>query len=66
MVFGEDRLEKVDNNTPSHYLTEWKSNEKTRAAYDALFGNEELLTTIGYAAFKRYRRKVCQQCIVHM
>jgi hypothetical protein len=47
----------VDNNTPSRRLAEWKSSEKTRAAYDALFGNEEMLTNIGYAAFKRYRGK---------
>jgi hypothetical protein len=47
----------VDVNTPSRRLAEWKSSEKTRAAYDALFGNDELLTNIGYTAFKRYRGK---------
>jgi hypothetical protein len=56
-VFGEERLKKVDNNTPSRHLAEWKSSEKTRATYDALFGNNDMLTSIGYAAFKRYRDK---------
>src|SRR5271170_100356 len=56
-VFGEDRLEKMDNNTPSRRLAEWKSSEKTCTAYDTLFGSEEMLTNIGYAAFKRYRDK---------
>src|SRR5271170_7214831 len=57
MVFEEDRLEKMDNNTSSCHLAEWKSSEKTCAAYDTLFENEELLTNISYAAFKRYRSK---------
>jgi hypothetical protein len=47
----------VDNNTPSRHLVEWKTSEKTRAAYDSLFGNKEMLSNIGYATFKRYRGK---------
>ena len=47
----------MDNNTSSRHLTEWKSSEKTRAAYDTLFGNKEMLTNISYAAFKRYHDK---------
>ena len=56
-VFGEDRLEKVNNNTSSHHLVEWKTSEKTCAAYNSLFGNEEMLFNIGYAIFKRYHGK---------
>jgi hypothetical protein len=53
-------LEKVDNNTSSRRLAEWKTSEKTRAAYEDLFGNEKILTNIGYVAFKRYRGKSLQ------
>src|SRR5271163_2309939 len=57
IVFEEDQLKKVNNNTSSHHLAEWKSSEKTYAAYDILFGNKEMLINIGYATFKRYYSK---------
>ena len=56
-VFGEQRLEYVDNNTSSVKIAEWKTSEKTRAAYGELFSNHELLTKIGYTVFKQYKEK---------
>ena len=56
-VFGEQRLEYVDNNASSVKIAEWKTSEKTRAAYGELFSNHELLTKIGYTIFKQYKEK---------
>jgi hypothetical protein len=56
-IFGEERLEKIDNNTSSRHIVEWKSSEKTRKAYDELFNNDKLLAKIGYQVFKQYRDK---------
>ena len=56
-VFGEQRLEYVDNNTSSVKIAEWKTSEKTRVAYGELFSNHELLTKIGYTVFKQYKEK---------
>jgi hypothetical protein len=56
-VFGEDRLERVDSTTPSIKLAEWKMSEKTRAAYDEIFSNHELLSKIGYTVFKQDKEK---------
>lgn len=56
-AFGEDRLERVDSTTSSVKLGQWKTSEKTRAAYNEIFSNQELLTKIGYNVFKQYRQK---------
>ena len=56
-TFGEQRLDYVDGTTPSVKLAEWKTSEKTQAAYRELFNNHELLTKIGYAVFKGYKEK---------
>ena len=55
VAFREDRLERVDSTTPSIKLAEWKTSEKTRAAYNNIFTNHELLSKIGYAVFKQYK-----------
>jgi len=54
-TFGEERLEYVDSTTTSLKLAEWKTSEKTQNAYLELFHNHELLTKIGYTAFKQYK-----------
>src|SRR6185369_3577379 len=56
-IFGEERLTKIDNTTPSRHIAEWKASEKTREAYAALFNNQDLLTKIGHSVFKQYREK---------
>ena len=52
--FGE-KLDHIDNNASVAKIVEWKSSDKTKAAYKALFSEAELLNTIGYAVFKQYR-----------
>src|ERR1051325_7908278 len=54
-VFGEERLEYVDSITISVKLAEWKISKKIQNAYLKLFHNHELLTKIGYTAFKQYK-----------
>jgi hypothetical protein len=54
--FGE-RLDYIDNNASAAKIVEWKSSEKTKGAYKALFSEGELLDTIGRAVFKQYRDK---------
>ena len=54
--FGE-RLDHIDNNSSAAKIVEWKSSERTKAAYKALFSEEELLNTIGQVVFKQYRDK---------
>ena len=56
-AFGEERLERVDSTTSSLKLAEWKTSEKTRAVYNEIFSNHELLTKIGYNVFKQYHQK---------
>ena len=56
-TFSDQRLDYVDGTTPSIKLVEWKTSEKTQAAYRALFSDHELLTKIGYTVFKRYKEK---------
>ena len=56
-TFGDQRLDYVDGTTPSIKLVEWKTSEKTQAAYRALFSDHELLTKIGYTVFKGYKEK---------
>jgi hypothetical protein len=56
-VFGEERLERVDNTTSPVKLAEWKKSEKTKNAYEILFTNRELLSKIGYTVFKSYKEK---------
>ena len=57
-MFGEEKLSRVDNNTASIHLAEWKQSEKTRNAYDELFNNNQLLSDIGYVVFKKYKGKM--------
>lgn len=56
-AFGEERLERVDSTTSSVKLAEWKMSEKTRAAYNEIFTNHDLLVKIGYNVFKQYKEK---------
>jgi hypothetical protein len=56
-TFGENRLDYVDNNTSAINVVEGKSSEKTKAAYIALFSDDEVLTKIGYTVFKKYKNK---------
>jgi len=56
-VFGEERLERVDSSTAPIKLAEWKTSEKTRAAYDEIFTNHESLSKIGYSVFKQDKEK---------
>jgi hypothetical protein len=56
-TFGKERLDVVDNNTSPTKLTQWKSSEKTRAAYIEIFQNHKILSDIGNAVFKQYKDK---------
>jgi len=56
-IFGEDRLERIDNTTSPVKLTEWKKSEKTKIAYESLFTNHEMLSKIGYTVFKSHKEK---------
>ncbi|GBC43437.2 hypothetical protein GLOIN_2v1846469 [Rhizophagus irregularis DAOM 181602=DAOM 197198] len=56
-VFGEQRLKRIDNNSPSMKIAEWKQNQKTRNAFYELFKNHDILTKIGHSVFKQYRDK---------
>jgi hypothetical protein len=55
--FGEQRLERVDNNTPSVKLIDWKKSVKTREAHNELFRNHEILTKITTSVFKSFKNK---------
>ena len=55
--FEEDRLERVDNNTPTKCLAQWKTSTATRDAYAELFENHDLLQSIGHLVFKSFRGK---------
>ena len=52
-----ERLDHIDNNASAAKIVEWKSSEKTKAAYKALFSESELLEKIGRAVFKEYKNK---------
>ena len=54
--FG-NRLDFIDNNASAAKIVDWKSSDKTKAAYIALFSEGELLARIGYAVFKQYKDK---------
>jgi hypothetical protein len=41
-----ERLDHIDNNTSAAKIVEWKSSERTKAAYKALFLENKLLNTI--------------------
>ena len=56
-AFGEQQLDRIDNTTFPLKLSEWKSSEKTRAAYSELFSNHDLLTKIGQSVFRQYKEK---------
>jgi hypothetical protein len=53
--FGE--LERVDNNTSSAKLAEWKQSPKTRAAFNELFRNHNILTQMAISVFKLSKDK---------
>jgi hypothetical protein len=55
LVFSEEHLKRVDNNTSLLKLAEWKASEKTKKAYDDLFNNSDLLSKIGYQVFKTFK-----------
>jgi len=55
--FGASNLERVDSTTPPSKLAEWKTDEKTRAAYNEIFTNSELLSQIGYSVFKKSKEE---------
>lgn len=55
--FGEQNLERVDNNTTSAKLTEWKKGAKTRKAHNELFRNHDILTKIATTVFKSDKDK---------
>lgn len=54
--FGE-RLIYIDNNASAAKIVEWKSSEKTKTAYEALYTESALLVKIGYSVFKQYKNK---------
>jgi hypothetical protein len=56
-VFGEHQLDHIDNTTSPLKISEWKTSDKTRAAYNELFSNHDLLTKIGHAVFKQYKEQ---------
>src|SRR4051794_16429195 len=56
-TFGEDRLEKVDNNTITKHLVEWKESIKTCNAYHVLFNDKTFINKISYTVFKSFRGK---------
>ncbi|GBB95342.1 hypothetical protein RclHR1_25110002 [Rhizophagus clarus] len=56
-TFGEDRLERIDNNTSPVKITEWKNSEKIKKAYEELFTNYELLSKIGYSIFRSHKEE---------
>ncbi|GBC50631.2 hypothetical protein GLOIN_2v1846469 [Rhizophagus irregularis DAOM 181602=DAOM 197198] len=56
-VFGEQRLECINNNSSSMKIAEWKQNQKTHNAFYELFKNHNILTKIGHSIFKQYRIK---------
>src|ERR1043166_5038941 len=56
-VFGESRLEYIENTASSAKIAEWKTSQKTRNAYNELFKNHDLLLKIGYLIFKQFKDK---------
>lgn len=56
-TFGENRLDRVDNNTSSIKIAEWKQSEKTRVAYNEIFSNHELLSKIAHLVFKQSKEE---------
>lgn len=52
-VFGEQKLEFIDNTASPVKIAEWKMSEKTREAYAELFENHDLLSKIAYSVFKQ-------------
>ena len=53
--FGK-KLNFIDNNATATKIVEWKSSKKTKAAYEALYTESELLANIGYLVFKQYNK----------
>ncbi|CAG8786792.1 5614_t:CDS:2, partial [Gigaspora rosea] len=56
-VFNEENLDRIDSNISSIKLAEWKSSLKTKAAYEELFKDQQILLKIGYTIFKQYENK---------
>ncbi|CAG8679298.1 24483_t:CDS:2, partial [Dentiscutata erythropus] len=46
---------RVDNNISATKLSEWKASKETCNAYNSLFENDELITSICLLAFKQFR-----------
>ena len=57
-----ERLEFIDNNAIATKIVEWKSSEKTKTAYEALYTESELLTRIGCLVFKRNKELPITYC----
>ena len=57
-AFEEERLERVDSSTSLAKLADWKSSERTRAAYNEIFSNHDLFTKIGYSVFKQKEKEL--------
>ncbi|RIB06570.1 hypothetical protein C2G38_2277035 [Gigaspora rosea] len=56
-VFNEENLDRIDSNISPIKLAEWKSSLKTKAAYEKLFKDQQILLKIGYTVFKQYENK---------
>ncbi|KAF0517620.1 hypothetical protein F8M41_016886 [Gigaspora margarita] len=56
-VFNEEHLDHIDSNISPIKLAEWKSSVKTKAAYEELFKDQQILLKIGYTVFKQYKNK---------
>ena len=54
--FG-NRLDYIDNNASAAKIVEWKSSEKTKAAYEMLYTESSFLMKIGDSVFKQYKNK---------
>ena len=52
-----ERLDYIDNNASATKIVEWKSSEKTKAAYESLYMESSLLMRVGYSVFKQYKNK---------
>ncbi|PKY54685.1 hypothetical protein RhiirA4_473627, partial [Rhizophagus irregularis] len=57
-VFREQRLERIDNNSSSMKIAEWKQNQKTCNAFYELFKNHDILTKIGQTQAFRNKTQI--------
>ncbi|KAF0481615.1 hypothetical protein F8M41_023534 [Gigaspora margarita] len=56
-VFNEEHLDHINSNISPIKLAEWKSNIKTKTAYEELFKDQQILLKIEYIVFKQYKNK---------